>query len=33
MKVRNMEYIPEDCFDCIIDKALFDSLLCGMFMI
>ena len=23
-----MEHIPEDCFDIIIDKALFDTLLC-----
>jgi EEF1A lysine methyltransferase 4 len=29
MDIRNMEFIPDDCFDCIIDKALFDSLLCG----
>lgn len=29
MDVRNMEYIPEECFDAIIDKALFDALLCG----
>lgn len=23
-----MEHIPDDCFDVIIDKALFDTLLC-----
>jgi ubiquinone/menaquinone biosynthesis C-methylase UbiE len=26
---RNMEFIPSDCFDLIIDKGLFDSQLCG----
>ena len=29
MDVRNMEYIPDECFDAVIDKALFDALLCG----
>lgn len=29
MDVRNMEYIPDECFDAVIDKALFDCLLCG----
>jgi ubiquinone/menaquinone biosynthesis C-methylase UbiE len=29
MDARNMNYIPNDCFDCIIDKALFDAMLCG----
>lgn len=28
MDARNMEYIPEGCFDLIIDKGLFDSQLC-----
>ncbi len=29
MDARNMEYIPDECFDVIVDKALFDALLCG----
>ena len=29
MDVRNMEYIPDETFDAVIDKALFDALLCG----
>lgn len=29
MDARNMDVIPEDCFDLIIDKALFDSMLCS----
>lgn len=29
MDARNMEYIPDDCFDVVLDKALFDSQLCG----
>jgi SAM-dependent methyltransferase len=29
MDARNMNYIPSDCFDCVIDKALFDALLCS----
>lgn len=29
MDARNMEYIPDECFDVIIDKALLDALLCG----
>ena len=29
MDVRNMEFIPDECFDAIIDKALFDSMLCS----
>lgn len=28
MDATNMEHIPEDCFDIIIDKALLDTLLC-----
>lgn len=28
MNATNMEHIPEDCFDIIIDKALLDTLLC-----
>uniref|UniRef100_A0A7S0SX50 Methyltransferase domain-containing protein n=1 Tax=Chromulina nebulosa TaxID=96789 RepID=A0A7S0SX50_9STRA len=28
MDALNMEYIPEECFDLIIDKGLFDSQLC-----
>jgi len=24
-----MEYIPDDCFDVIVDKGLFDALLCS----
>ena len=29
MDARDMELIPNECFDVIIDKALFDALLCG----
>jgi len=29
MDARNMEFIPDNCFDLIIDKALFDSVLCS----
>lgn len=29
MDAKHMEFIPNSCFDVIIDKALFDSLLCG----
>jgi ubiquinone/menaquinone biosynthesis C-methylase UbiE len=29
MDARRMEFIPYCCFDVIIDKALFDSMLCG----
>ncbi len=28
MDATRMEYIPEDCFDLIIDKALLDTFLC-----
>eukprot|EP01035_Chromulina_nebulosa_P002969 gene2969-4055_t len=30
MDARNMPLVPDQCFDLIIDKALFDSLLCSM---
>ncbi len=29
MDARRMDVIPEECFNLIIDKALFDSLLCS----
>jgi ubiquinone/menaquinone biosynthesis C-methylase UbiE len=29
MDARRMEYVPDQCFDLIIDKALFDALLCS----
>lgn len=29
MDARNMEYLPNECFNCIIDKALFDTFLCS----
>lgn len=29
MDARNMEFIPDQCFDLIIDKALFDTVLCA----
>lgn len=28
MDATNMEHIPDDCFDIIVDKALLDTLLC-----
>jgi EEF1A lysine methyltransferase 4 len=28
MDATNMEHIPDDCFDIILDKALLDTLLC-----
>ncbi len=29
MDATNMEFIPDNCFDLVIDKALFDCVLCG----
>ena len=29
MDATNMEYLPNDCFNLIIDKALLDAQLCG----
>lgn len=29
MDARNMEYLPNDCFDVILDKGLFDTFLCS----
>ncbi|CAM9313829.1 unnamed protein product, partial [Ectocarpus fasciculatus] len=29
MDAKHMEFIPNCCFDVIVDKALFDSMLCG----
>ncbi|KAJ1403388.1 S-adenosyl-L-methionine-dependent methyltransferase [Ochromonadaceae sp. CCMP2298] len=29
MDARNMEFIPDQCFDLIIDKALFDAVICS----
>jgi EEF1A lysine methyltransferase 4 len=29
MDATNMEHIPDDCFDIILDKALMDTLLCN----
>lgn len=29
MDARSMEFLPNNCFDVIIDKALLDSLLCS----
>ena len=29
MDAANMEFLPSDCFDVIVDKALLDTVLCG----
>lgn len=29
MDARKMEYVPDQCFDLIIDKALMDALVCS----
>lgn len=29
MDATNMEHIPDDCFDIVLDKALLDTLLCS----
>lgn len=29
MDARKMEYVPDQCFDLIVDKALFDALVCS----
>lgn len=29
MDARKMEYVPEQCFDLVLDKALFDAMVCS----
>jgi hypothetical protein len=29
MDARKMEYVPDQCFDLILDKGLLDTLLCS----
>lgn len=29
MDARKMEYVPDQCFDLVVDKGLFDTFLCN----